>query len=288
MEQATNILVPVDYSKISRDVVEFADAWAHRVGAKLHILHASPILDVDYYPGTFEHTSEREDAREVVRLSDFVKELNLQAEHDLLHLHGTPYLKILDAVRSTEADLVVMAAHSHTLLGRLFLGSNTDYVLHHVQVPVYVYRQLKDHAENRLVVPVDLSEASKELLKQADAVAQRENWELQLLHVVQTVDYSYFGGEVHWVTGVEITADQAKQALEDFVEPLELQSPWKAIIKFGNSTYHPILEHCNEVHPKLVMMAGHEHSSVGRLFLGSNTDYVLHHTECPVYVRKQP
>lgn len=286
MERETNILVPVDYSQISREVVEFADAWASRVGAKLHILHASPILETDYYPGAFEHQTAREDAQEVVRLSSFVKELNLKSEHDLLHLHGTPYLKILDAVRSTSADLVIMAAHSHTLLGRLFLGSNTDYVLHHIHVPVYVYRQSKENAENRLVVPVDLSDASKTLLQQADEVAQREGWELQLLHVVQTVDYSYFGGEVHWVTGVEITADQAKQALEDFVEPLGLQSPWKAIIKFGNSTYHPILEHCNEVHPKLVMMAGHEHSSMGRLFLGSNTDYVLHHTECPVFVLK--
>jgi universal stress protein A len=287
MNAERNILVPVDYSEVSKEMTQFADEWAQRTQAKLHILHASPIPNVEYYPGRLERTSDRDDARELIQLSEFVKDLELKSPHDVMHLHGTPYLKILDAVESVQADLVIMAAHSHTLMGRIFLGSNTDYVVHHSHVPMYVYRKPGPKASKKLVVPIDLSESNKEVLRRADETARREELELQILHVIQTVDYSYFGGEVHWAAGVEITADQAKQAVEDFVMPLNLQSTWQLVIKFGNSTYHPIIEHCEEVQPSLVMMAAHDHSVLGRLFLGSNTDYVLHHTQCPIYVHKE-
>ena len=56
---------------------------------------------------------------------------------------GTPYYKILDLVEREKADLVIIAAHSHTMLGRLFMGSNTDYVVHHIHCPLYVLKNRK-------------------------------------------------------------------------------------------------------------------------------------------------
>ena len=34
----------------------------------------------------------------------------------------------------------MLAGHDHTVAGRIFLGSNTDYLLHHVDVPMYVFK----------------------------------------------------------------------------------------------------------------------------------------------------
>ena len=38
------------------------------------------------------------------------------------------------------AGLIMMAAHSHTLMSRLIMGSNTDYLVHHAACPMYIYR----------------------------------------------------------------------------------------------------------------------------------------------------
>ena len=38
----------------------------------------------------------------------------------------------------------------------------------------------------------------------------------------------------------------------------------------------------------LIMIAGHDHSVAGRIFLGSKTDYLLHHVNIPIYVHKEP
>ena len=59
----------------------------------------------------------------------------------ILRKIGTPGFEILDLVEREKADLVIMAAHSHTMLGRLFMGSNTDYVVHHIHCPLYVFKK---------------------------------------------------------------------------------------------------------------------------------------------------
>ena len=47
-------------------------------------------------------------------------------------------IKIVELMERIEADLVILGAHSNTVLGRLFLESNTDYVVHHVHFPMNI------------------------------------------------------------------------------------------------------------------------------------------------------
>ena len=35
--------------------------------------------------------------------------------------------------------MLMLAGHDHTIAGRIYLGSNTDYLLHNVEVLMYVY-----------------------------------------------------------------------------------------------------------------------------------------------------
>ena len=47
------IVVPIDYSDVSKDVALFADKWAVRTTGKLYSLHVSRLPQVSYYPGHF-------------------------------------------------------------------------------------------------------------------------------------------------------------------------------------------------------------------------------------------
>jgi len=49
------IVVPIDYSDVSKDVALFADKWATRTMGKLYFLHVSRLPQVSYYPGHFEY-----------------------------------------------------------------------------------------------------------------------------------------------------------------------------------------------------------------------------------------
>jgi nucleotide-binding universal stress UspA family protein len=45
---------------------------------------------------------------------------------------------IVEAARREEVDLIVMATHGRSGLGRLVFGSTTDYVIRHAHIPVLV------------------------------------------------------------------------------------------------------------------------------------------------------
>ena len=47
------IVVPIDYSDVSKDVALFADKWAVRTIGKLYFLHVSRLPQVSYYPEHF-------------------------------------------------------------------------------------------------------------------------------------------------------------------------------------------------------------------------------------------
>lgn len=59
------------------------------------------------------------------------------------------------------------------------------------------------------------------------------------------------------------------------------------IVEHGGPPYHTILERAQEIRASHIIMGAHAHSAVGRFLLGSNTDYVVHHAHCPVYVHKR-
>ena len=62
--------------------------------------------------------------------------------------------------------MILMAPHDHTVLERLFLGSNSDHILHHGHTPVMVYKGLSEEMENKILVPIDYIDISRELLQE--------------------------------------------------------------------------------------------------------------------------
>ena len=54
---------------------------------------------------------------------------------------GRPAEQILAAARESQVDLIAMATHGRTGLGRLLFGSVAEEVLRHAPVPVFMIRQ---------------------------------------------------------------------------------------------------------------------------------------------------
>ena len=143
-----NILVPLDFTDINKALVRKADEWATRTGAKLFFLHVVPDLTYRFIDPKVEnvfHTNDDIITDEIREdMEKFVSDQHLTAPHEHLVLEGKPYTQIIKAQKEHAIDLIIIAAHDHTVVGRLFVGSNTDYILHHVHCPVYVYKEAAD------------------------------------------------------------------------------------------------------------------------------------------------
>ena len=143
LRKLKQILVPIDFSDASLKALRYAVPFAEQFGATLSLVHIiEPMAfasDVPYAPPVVSD----EEAEEAAR-----KKLFSLASHEIQKLvqvkvhvrSGTAFVEILDAARSLEADLVIIATHGYTGLKHFLLGSTAERIVRHAHCPVLTVR----------------------------------------------------------------------------------------------------------------------------------------------------
>lgn len=143
------VLVAVDFSKDSEMALIWACHYANLTGAVLVVLHV--VHDPGDAPGYYRRGEEdalrpMEDvAREM--LEEFLEraredhpEVAAVAKMDTRLVRGIPATRILEAVESVGAGLIVMGSRGRTGLPHLLLGSKAQRVVQLSPVPVTIVK----------------------------------------------------------------------------------------------------------------------------------------------------
>jgi nucleotide-binding universal stress UspA family protein len=152
-----HILVALDSSEQSRDVVKQAIALAQSVKAKLTLLHVltsdagisptMPLIPVpEYYPSlsitTLELYQEEWHAFQAKSLA-LLEQYRTEAElagltADCCQQSGRPGRTICAIAKAVKADLIMVGRRGHSGLNEFIIGSVSNYVVHHAPVAVLV------------------------------------------------------------------------------------------------------------------------------------------------------
>lgn len=151
------ILVALDRSEMSKQVFEQGLALAKMTGASLMLLHVlsveeegSPYVPMfssfDYYSGMSEQAFELyQQQLEMWKNQgvEILQHLSAQANTtgvntEFRQILGSPGRVICDLAGNWGADLIVIGRRGHSGLTELFLGSVSNYVLHHTPCSVHV------------------------------------------------------------------------------------------------------------------------------------------------------
>ena len=116
------LLVPLDNTEVSEKMIREADAWADHLGSRVSFLH---VINPNYSWGEEKKPLFEE------RFEKAIHSCEVKSKYEVLFRVGKPYPKILEMEEELKPLMILMAAHDHTVLERLFLGSNTDHILHH-------------------------------------------------------------------------------------------------------------------------------------------------------------
>lgn len=102
-----------------------------------------------------------------------------------------------DYANKFNVDLIAMSSHGRGGVKRFTLGSVTDYLIRHTNIPVLVVRPpvsfigaTTDQTFSRIVVPLDGSKLAEQILPEVAALASRLNSTVSLLQVLAPVTYS--------------------------------------------------------------------------------------------------
>ncbi|SDH62482.1 universal stress protein [Paraburkholderia phenazinium] len=143
-----HLLVPTDGSALSDTAIQMAVSFAREAGAKVTGLHVIPEIHVLAY-GTEMIADEEERVVQASRkrAEDHLAVIARAAaqagvECDTVAAnHAHPYEAIISVAAQRNCDLIVMASHGRRGMRALLLGSETQKVLTHSQIPVLVVRQ---------------------------------------------------------------------------------------------------------------------------------------------------
>ena len=217
------ILYPTDFSKASLCALTHALFLAEQHGAELHLLHAQVLHEEEPVSGPLVEAKEilrrlfAIDESEVQRLIEPDRAVRLTLREALRRGYSAPEV-ILEYQNEVDADLIVMSTHGRRAASRFFLGSVTEAVLRHADCPVLTMRSGKStgevHSIDRILVPLDFSDPSREALLYARELALSLEASLQLLYVVQITAHPYF----YVPTQVEIWEKRRKAAIDALEE----------------------------------------------------------------------
>ena len=141
-----NIVAAVDFSNATSGVLASAVELAKAFGASLHLLHVvEPEPSYTAYGFTPDEFPAihlfQEEARKraTAKLNELLGQVSGDVTNATVHLaEGSPLHAVLDYVKKTGADLVVVGAHGHGAVAALLLGSVAEGMVRKAVVPTLV------------------------------------------------------------------------------------------------------------------------------------------------------
>ena len=245
MSARPSILCPVDFSDASGGALRYAAAIATHFGVGLIVLTVEdPLLTeaVDLGTGVRWNPEDSKQELEQFAARIFGPESPLLGSLEYEVAVGKPAPEILRVSRERGCDLVVISTHGLTGMRKLFFGSTTERVLRETTRPVLVTPPADpgpislDDAKKlikRVLVPVDLTAASRHQAIVAAGLADAVGVPLILVHAIEPVR-TPLAARLH-LSGLE--ADRravAEEGLQSIINELPARVHPEALLVYGD------------------------------------------------------
>ena len=310
------IVVPLDGSDLSMQVVPYARLIAKSTGARITLLEVlepveQPAMVTAVGAGVVGAALEQARIGSPEHWAELRTGLTREA-HERLNAAAAPLRQVgIDVdVTVVEGDaasmivsegerepdtLIAISTHGRSGIGRWVIGSVTDKVVRHAKVPSLVVRSRADEipaADLKLtgvVLPLDGSELSELAIPHAVTMAGALGLGVTLLRSISPTAYGfgyadYYAPQVYADVTADVDAD-VRGYLANAAE--RLRKLGVGHVDTHAASGYPgdaIVDEVGDDGGKLVVLSSHGRSGVGRWVLGSVADRVATHSTGPVLV----
>ncbi len=274
-----NILVPVDFSKPSENALRVAAKLAQRNNAKIHVLHVIELAESLFGAEQFNVDDEQiiffmKLAKK--KFSDFLDKdfLNDIETNDLVEV-GSATFGIKEAVKDQDIDLIIMGSNGASGLEEVLIGSNTEKVVRHSNVPVLVVKQDIESLDFKTVLfATDFELENVEAYNKAKTFADSFGAKMKLVYVNLPGNQFYSTSEV-------------TNHMRNFLNEVQVPLNHENIIIYNDYTIEQgVLNAANNENAELIAMPTHGRKGLSHFFNGSIGEDVVNHSDLPVITFK--
>lgn len=289
------ILVTLDGSQLAEVAIPYVEELAGRLGGEIILLNVcrpeqEPFNNMhEIYLQDMAHKLERGVKKKFPRCEE--------CKVTGVVIAGEPSDVIFDYVEKNDIKMIVMATHGGSGPRVWMLGSVVDKVVRAVNIPTLVIRverglpdKVRKGLINRILLPLDGSDAGRTIVPYAAALAKRLKASITLFGMVQKVATAPINySDIKRIRRMEKEEDKRMRAFIGEVET-ELRGdgiPVKHVVTLGENAAEEILELGKKVEADLVVVATHGRSAIARWFLGSVAEAVLLEGDLPVLMMRK-
>ncbi len=139
------IVVPVDFSEYTDEILEYASAIAKRFDASVHVIHVVPSMEYftpyeSFMAAEYLETMQKNVENEITRqLDEAAAKVTVPGVTKAIRT-GSAFIEITEYAESIGADLIVMGTHGRGGLEHILLGSVAEKVVRKSKCPVLTIR----------------------------------------------------------------------------------------------------------------------------------------------------
>lgn len=273
------IIVPVDFSEHSEYALETAANLATKYGSELIVIH---MLELSNAIITAAGEAFNEEAMFYLKLAEQKFDAFLNKSF-LENVKVTPIVKhfkvfseLNDVAKELDADLIVMGSHGASGVKEVLVGSNTEKVVRHADIPVLVIKHnpiLLDFENG--VFASDFSEEAITPFINAKAVFEKLGAKMHLVYVNSP--------DGNFKSSTEID-----KCISSFLKKAEgdLKSLSDVNIVSDYSIEKGILNFANVIGADIIAVATHGRKGLAHFFEGSISEDLANHSTLPVMTFK--
>ncbi len=281
------ILVPTDFSETANQALKVAVDLSKKHGSKLILLHMleigkhllpdNMITTNDVQPSKLTHSDDLPEAIFYMKLA----QKHFQDISELPFMEGVDYQEavqshldfkgVIDSANKYEADLIIMGSHGASGIQEIFVGSNTEKIVRHSNIPVLV---IKDGTENfkldQVVFASDFADEVIPSFKQAISLFKGLDAKVKLVYVNTPGDYFMSSAEMRAKVKSFLDKTDNANAIEDitFVSDYTVE---KGILNFASQ---------NAI--DAISVATHGRTGISHFLSGSISEDLANHSVKPV------
>jgi len=272
------ILVPVDFSECSEHALKVAAGLAKEQNAEVIALHMMGISDAiltnvqakQMLEGIYYIKLAQKRFKEFLD-KDYLKDVKITDS-----VYNYKDFSELNAVAlENKADLIIMGSHGSSGLSEVFVGSNTEKVVRHSEIPVLVVKkEVEKFVTDKVVFASDFSLENLTAFKKAMKLFDSLNSKVTLLYI-NLPGQNYRNSK------------EMENQIKDFLFNADSLSKLDDVVYYNDYTVEDgIFNYSNSNGINVIALPTHGRRGLAHFFSGSISEDLVNHSKIPVITFK--
>ena len=269
-----SVLVPTDFSEQAKYAFNLALDICRTSGAELQLLHVADLPVASDPMGTNLHTFFSPDLisqleANILDKLDSLAALAGDVQVVPNHVWGNPFTGITKYISDANVDLVIMGTKGATGAREIFVGSNTEKVVRHSNVPVLaVKEEIRLSDINDIVFGNDLSFVQEDLVRHIKQLQEVLNAKMHIVRI--NTPARFRRDEEIWN---ELEAFASRYLFKDYT--LNIYNDYHED--------HGLIYFAEKIKADLIALGTHGKRGFSHLFSGSVAEDIVNHARRPIW-----